>query len=215
MESGLRNMNYFISDTHYHHKNICRGTSEWPVEEGNTFPRPFNTLDEMDDAIVRNINSVVAQDDTLYHLGDWSLGGIHQILLFRQRLNCQNLHLIMGNHDDNIRYNKKIADVDPVSGFTVQLSVKELFTSVQELLEIRVSKHQKVILSHYPMRVWHDCHKGSIMLHGHSHGNLPPMDHKSMDVGIDTHPEFRPYSVDEILERMNNKPANLIESHRG
>lgn len=204
-------MIWFTSDTHYHHKNICRGTSQWTVEgEANPFTRDYETLDAMDDAIVLNINSVVKQEDTLYHLGDWSLGGIAQVLDFRKRINCKNIHLILGNHDENIRLNKRIKPSDIYDDYFTQGN----FTSVQDLLEISIAK-QEIVLCHYPMRVWHNCHKGVIMLHGHSHGNLNPLDHKSMDVGIDTHPEFRPYSLDEILKIMGSKPTNLTESHRG
>lgn len=204
-------MIYFTSDTHAHHKNICRGTSEWAGAGNNdSFTRPFETLEDMDTALVDNINAIVKEDDTLYHLGDWSLGGIAQILDFRKRINCKTIHLILGNHDENIRLNKLIKASDIYADYFAQ----DNFSSIQDLLEFRVNK-QQFILCHYPMRVWHDCHKGSIMLHGHSHGNLQPLNHKSMDVGIDTHPEFRPYSLEEILDYTGSKPANILESHRG
>lgn len=94
-------MIWFTSDTHYHHKNIVRGTSEWEVkQEGNHQRlRDFDTLEEHDDKLVANFNKVIKGDDTLYHLGDWSFGGLQQILRFRQQLNCKNIHLILGNHD--------------------------------------------------------------------------------------------------------------------
>ena len=69
-------MIYFTSDTHYGHKNIVRGVTSWP--EGNQC-RDFKTLEEHNEKLVESINSVVGQDDILYHLGDWSFGGVENI----------------------------------------------------------------------------------------------------------------------------------------
>ena len=78
-------MIWFISDTHFGHKNICYGVSEWENKITNT--RPFNSLEEMNWAIVNSINNYVKEDDILYHLGDWSFGGIENIWNFRKRCN--------------------------------------------------------------------------------------------------------------------------------
>ena len=94
---------WFMSDPHYNHKNICRGVSSW---DDLSKTRDFKTLDEMNDAIVRNINNVVAVDDILFCLGDWSFGGFDKIRQFRDRIVCQNIHLILGNHDHHIENNK-------------------------------------------------------------------------------------------------------------
>lgn len=93
---------YFTSDTHYHHRNIVRGISEWEkFEKGSSHQntRDFNTLEEHDEALIKSINSLVKYDDILYHLGDWSFGGHEQIKKFRDRLECKEIHLIFGNHD--------------------------------------------------------------------------------------------------------------------
>ena len=53
---------WITSDTHYHHKNICRGVTNWRTQDGNipvNSTRDFRDLDEMDVAIVNNINSKV------------------------------------------------------------------------------------------------------------------------------------------------------------
>ena len=47
---------------------------------------------------------------------------------------------------------------------------------------------QDMVLSHYAFRTWDKAHKGTWMLHGHSHGTLPVYENfKQLDVGIDTH----------------------------
>ena len=95
---------FFTSDTHYNHKNICRGVTSWTHAEGHT--RDFPTLAKMNDTIVNNINNVVGQDDILIHLGDWSFGGFESISEFKHRLICQNVYLILGNHDHHTDKNR-------------------------------------------------------------------------------------------------------------
>ena len=81
---------FFTSDTHYHHRNLCRGVSRWGSydDSGNfivseSATRDFNNLREMDDALVDRINSTVGADDTLFHDGDWSFGGQEKVKEFR------------------------------------------------------------------------------------------------------------------------------------
>ena len=115
---------FFTSDTHYNHKNICRGVSDWG-KGGEFSTRDFNTLSKMNDTIVNGINEVVGQDDILIHLGDWSFGGIDSISEFRRRIICKNIHLVLGNHDHHILNNKVIAD-----DMFDEYSIQTLFSSV-------------------------------------------------------------------------------------
>lgn len=96
---------FFTSDTHYHHTNICYGVSKWANERSC---RMFNSLEEMDSKIVENINNTVGENDVLIHLGDWSFGGKEQIWEFRKQIKCNNIHLILGNHDHHIAGDKVI-----------------------------------------------------------------------------------------------------------
>jgi hypothetical protein len=34
-----------------------------------------------------------------------------------------------------------------------------------------------------------------------------------MDVGIDTHPEFRPYHIDEVAKKMEKISVHFIDHH--
>jgi len=197
---------YFTSDTHYSHKNICRGTSEWDLTGNHQNTRDFDTIEEMNETLVVNINSMVKENDILWHLGDWSFGGHDQIKVFRNRLNCKNIHLIFGNHDQHI---------EPINSI-----YRELFKSVQYVkqfsLKLGWEKTNKMgkqgfFLSHYAHRVWDKSHHGNIHLFGHSHGTLP-MFGKSMDVGVDTN-NFYPYHLDEILDIMKNVKPEIIDHH--
>ena len=75
-------MIYFCSDLHFGHTNICKGTTKWSDKKKC---RNFNTIEEMNNAIVKSINSVVGKNDTLYHIGDWSFGGYENIWNLRKQ----------------------------------------------------------------------------------------------------------------------------------
>ena len=200
---------WFTSDTHYGHKNIVRGTSDW---EEKSRCRNFDTMEEHNEALVNNINKVVKADDTLYHLGDWSFGGKEQIYNFRKQINCKNINLILGNHDQWLE--KKTVRVQD-GNFTEYYS--DLFQIVSPYLEVKYAG-EHFILSHYAMRVWNKSHKGSYHLYAHSHASLENNPYgKSMDVGIDNAyrllNEYRPFHLNEIVEILNKRKILLIDHH--
>lgn len=216
---------WFTSDTHYHHKNICRGVSQWDrVEENDSHQstRNFKNLDEMNDAIVKGINKKVKYDDTLYHIGDWSFGGIEQIYNFWKQLVCKNIHLIYGNHDQHIEANKilpnAITTQDEKDYWDSDLLVAQrLFLSTQYVKTIK-AVGQSIFLSHYAHRVWDKSHHGRIHLYGHSHSTLEDVEWgKSMDVGVDSyyklHKKYEPFSLTEILEIMSKRSINFVDHH--
>jgi calcineurin-like phosphoesterase family protein len=70
----------------------------------------------------------------------------------------------------------------------------------------------RFVLFHYPIASWNGMSDGVIHLHGHVHFNpeekLGPG--KMMDVGFDGSEEFRPYSLNEILNLMKNRPTTSL-----
>lgn len=209
-------MIWFTSDTHFAHSNICYATSKWPDKETST--RKFNSIQDMNQTIVKNINDCVKEDDELYFLGDWCMNGIQNIYNFYKQLNCKNIYFVPGNHDQHIKKNKILPNVwdeyrvgyvenQPIHDHSSTVYAKDLFTVLPELTSIIVNK-QKIILSHYPIEQWEDMDIGSIHLHGHCHGKINDCEintkYKRMDIGLDWE-EFRPYSLDEILEIMEKR----------
>lgn len=86
---------WFLSDTHFGHANLVRGSTKW---EEKLPCRNFDTLKEHDDIIIDNINKYVGKNDILYHVGDWSMGGRENVKNYRERINCDTIHLCLGNH---------------------------------------------------------------------------------------------------------------------
>lgn len=200
---------WFTSDTHFGHKNIVRGTTEWTeFKEGSSHQgtRDFDTLEEHNAALVKSINSLVKHDDVLYHLGDWSFGGHQNIKTFRDQLYCREIHLIFGNHDQHIE------PIDsPYRSLFASLSHKvELSYKIDSKTSGRYGK-TKFFLSHYGHRVWNQSHHGVIHLYGHSHGTLPGFG-RSMDVGVDTN-NLYPYHLDEIVDLMKKVPVEVVDHH--
>jgi len=190
---------FFIFDTHYGHKNLVRGISTWGKDSQT---RDFDTVEEMNDAIVDNINRKVGEHDILYHGGDFAFGGIQGILEFRNRINCKTIHFLPGNHDHHISNEKKT-------------EVREIFKSIKLIQQVKLGDNF-AILSHFPMMVWDKHHIGYWHLHGHCHGNLDQSavgNRLMMDCGIDTHPNFEPYSVEEIEEYMKGREVKTIDHH--
>jgi len=193
-------MNIWItSDTHYGHTNIAGpNLSRW--SKGY---RDFNSVWEMNQALVEGINKYVKEDDILYHLGDWSFGGMHNIKLFRDSIVCQNIHLILGNHD------KHIVDKE-VKFHDTTFNPLQLFSSVQDVLHLELGKI-KLFFSHYAHRVWNGSHKGVIHLYGHSHDSIEDFG-RSMDIGVDVayrmFREYRPFNIGDIIRIMEKREIN-------
>lgn len=166
---------WFTSDFHIGHFNIIRYCN-----------RPFADTREMNAAILERVNASVKQDDVLYFLGDFCMGGPKAVAFYRDQIACKTIHFIDGNHDRTAR------------------KVQHVFTSWSSLSEIKVGK-QGIVLCHYAMKVWPHHSRGTWQLYGHSHGNLPddPLS-LSMDVGVDSH-DFKPWHFDEIQTIMKTK----------
>ena len=151
--------------------------------------RPFKTVEEMDETIIRNYNSLITDRDTVYILGDVSFRGGNPDNYLR-RLKGHK-HLIIGNHDSK------------------EVIRSKYFESAYNLRTIKIAK-EKIVLCHYGMRVWDSSFHGSWMLYGHSHSRLPPTtiikDGKeyvrSFDVGVDCW-DFYPISFELVRDIMN------------
>ncbi len=174
-------MMWFTADTHFGHSNIIQLAD-----------RPYNTIEEMDRCLVENINERVAEQDTLYVLGDFSFRATAvQAHALRCEIRCKHVHLIRGNHDRHWSRGE----------------YPNTFESEQDYLEIKpgFAQGHRLILSHYPMLSWRGKWQASIMLHGHIHSEGSSYNERNRengilryDVGVDAN-NYCPVSRDDIL----------------
>jgi calcineurin-like phosphoesterase family protein len=149
----------------------------------------------MHEKLIENWNKTVKRGDSIYFLGDFGFGHEDQIRKIRFKLNGK-IHMIWGNHD----YKNNID------------RLKDLFSSISDLRQIKWF-NQKIVLCHYPLLSWNARKHGSIMLHGHCHGNLKISRKenrdfgKILDIGTDCF-NFTPISFEEVMEIMKDKPIS-------
>ena len=232
---------WFTSDTHYGHKNICRGVSEWDLNDhgGHLSVRDFDTVDQMNDAIVNGINKYVNSEDYLIHLGDWSFGGIENIWNFRKRINCKNIILILGNHDHHIDKDRVLPNAywmdNGLGDFDLgdlptyvygderdelfAVNAESLFDSIHAYLELVVSSPKSkdtYNMMHFPLAIWNKGHHNRKMLHGHTHGSFQH-EGRSLDVGVDMafklFGEYRPFSQEDINKFMSERDFKQFSHH--
>jgi calcineurin-like phosphoesterase family protein len=181
---------WFIADTHFGHKNIIKYCN-----------RPFSCVEEMDEIMIYNWNSVVKRDDIVFHLGDFIWDGEKDVRKYFSKLSGQ-IKIIPGSHDKFIRswfsYNTYI-EYYSKSGYFIRL--------LSPIHEIQKKKEYFIVMCHYCMRVWNKSHYNSYHLYGHSHGMLESVG-KSMDVGVDCN-NFTPVSLEDVLKIMETKPNNF------
>jgi calcineurin-like phosphoesterase family protein len=84
---------FFCSDHHFGHANILG----FKRDDGSPL-RPFDTVEQMNETIIANHNSVVRSCDKVYFLGDVSMSTKSYSLDFLSRMNGEKI-LIKGNHD--------------------------------------------------------------------------------------------------------------------
>lgn len=189
-QSGNKKL-YLTSDEHYHHKNIL-------VYQN----RPFNSVEEMDQTLITNHNSIVKDHDSVIHIGDFSFGKSQDFLKTALKLN--GTHYFMdGSHDRSLREFFK-----PKLGQEINTNLKIIL--LPKLFEFTFNG-EKIVLCHYSLKKWWASHYGSFHFYGHSHGKDKNPLPNSRDIGVDT-TNFFPILIENAMEscRISVKP---LESH--
>lgn len=130
-------MIFYTADPHFGSETIIESTG-----------RPFASVREMDEELIRRWNGAVSEEDTIYVLGDV---GCHCAPLPVEQLTQLrgHKHLIRGNHDMVLQEQKSLLDH---------------FETVSDYLEI-TDGGIRITLCHYPI-VYNQF---GYMIHGHLH----------------------------------------------
>jgi calcineurin-like phosphoesterase family protein len=165
---------FFTSDTHFYHENILKYCN-----------RPFASVEEMNEKLIANWNSVVGKNDIVWHLGDFSFGSKDHIPKIVSKLNGR-INLVMGNHDRHkIKFYYE-------SGFN-------------RVYDRQILINGFVILSHAPLQFLNsNCPFVNIYGHVHDSEIYQTYTKNSCCVCVERH-DYKPVSWKEIERYFNKK----------
>lgn len=174
---------FYIADWHYAHANVMHYDS-----------RPFKSVDEMNEALIKNWNNVVSPEDTVYILGDMFWCNTTEAINVLDKLNGQKI-LVKGNHDRcrDLEFNKR-------------------FVKIDEYMEIK-DDGRDVVLCHYPIPCFKNHFYGWYHLYGHVHTSFEynMMEHDKYLMEELYEKPCNMYNVGAMVKYMNYTPRTLNE----
>lgn len=195
-------MEYFISDLHLFHENCLKFDN-----------RPFSSIEEQNECIVKNWNSRITNGDVVYILGDISMRGANEDLIQLVSILKGCKVLIKGNHDKltDYRYRQLFYDI---------VDYREVTTTISNKENPKNKDQMHVILSHYPILMWNNQHRGYIHLYGHVHNSVEEVLFQNAIGSVNNHnlddrrngdKPLRAYNVGAMMPWMNYTPRTLEE----
>ena len=193
---------FIASDIHFGHRNIIkycphRAHRVWGLSE----EIPDEEISRMNERIVANWNKEVHPTDQVYILGDVCMGIVEKTSKYIERLNGIKV-LIRGNHDKTLT---KIRN-----GGSLATPYFHYICDYHEMSYTVDNKKHFRIMSHYPISHWAGMAQGSMMLHGHLHGNPSGITGRIKDVGIDTN-DLKPYLLDDVVRKLSK--IEVVRDH--
>ena len=193
-----KNKLWFMSDLHYNHENVIKFNR-----------RPFENVKEMNWHIEQELITKIGPGDILFDMGDlfWKTDETTMKNVI-SLASPKEWYKILGNHDNYNVYRKSY--------------IGTLFTLLSDILEINVDhegRNYKLTLCHYPMISWNGKARGTLMIHGHCHGNIDNINTEStdlrVDVGFDGALAKKTgsflISFEDILEYMKEKAGGSLD----
>ena len=186
---------FYTGDTHFGHQLMG-------AEHATA--RPFPHTRAMDEALIRNWNEVVGDDDLVYHVGDFAFG-LHDADRVRwvfDQLKGRKV-LVLGNHDYAGGKPRERNKVHPTLAALGWEEIAQQYDTTDE--------GEHVFLSHYAQRTWPHVRKGGWHFYGHNHGKLPPYG-RSRDVGMDCKDVgFAPRTFRQLTSAMREAEVRVAE----
>lgn len=183
IDKSLSDRIWFTGDHHFGHANIIKFCN-----------RPFASVEEMGAALIANWNKVVKPADTVFHLGDFTLGDQAMAHHYFTQLNG-NIHILANpwHHD------KRWINTYP-GMYTKNGEIEILPAMVVAEMKYGEGHPHAITLCHYPLAEWDRKHYGAWCLHGHSHGKYRGEGY-IFDVGVDN-TNFYPINLGGIFDVM-------------
>ncbi len=199
MKLRLEHQNiFFQGDNHFFHHNIIKPSYD---------DRPFKDVEEMNEKIIENWNSVVSKDDVVFYGGDLSFGKYQETKELVYQLNGK-IYFIMGNHDN-------YSDIVKMGRFEKVLDLIDLTVKDDTALD-KQGDSQHIVISHYPILSHNRKRKNSFHVHFHTHGSIkrdPIYDwyYKGLiiDAGVNCI-DYHPISYTQVKEIMTGKLETLV-----
>lgn len=165
---------FFIADTHFGDERIIRYEN-----------RPFESVAEMDKALVEKWNNVVSVEDTVYVIGDFSAyTDMEKDRELLRQLNGNKI-LVLGNHD----IHRTCAEWRAI-GFS-------------ECSQWPIIYNNFFMLSHEPLYI--NTNMPYANIYGHVHANPSYNDASSQSVCVSVERiDYQPIDMDEIMCRIRN-----------
>ncbi len=169
-------MIYYISDLHLFHDKIIK-----------KYNRPFSSIEEMHDCIIKNWRNTVKKNDIVYVLGDLGMYHAHEIADIISSLPGNKI-LITGNHDSwNLKHTP----------------LRKCFKEISIYKEI-IDAGRRVVLFHYPLEEWNGFYRGFYHVHGHVHDSVDgiPLNHRERRYNACVEfCDYRPMTLDQLMEK--------------
>ena len=177
---------FLTSDTHFGHAGVTRF-----LRDDGTKLRPWDSVEEMDEEMVKRWNETVKPTDKVYHLGDVVIN--RKALSIMHRLNGDKV-LIKGNHDI-FRLDEYTQHFRDIRGYHVM---------------------NGMILSHIPVHP-EQLRRFGCNIHGHLHSNRVMFDDPVMGEIVDPRyysvcveqTEFRPILFEDVLKRIQEQDGTV------
>lgn len=194
-------MLFVTSDQHFGHTNVIRYCN-----------RPYSSVEEMNEAMIAEWNAVVGPEDTVYHLGDFSMS-LGAMRAATPRLNGRKI-LIVGNHDHCHPVHKKHlkAEQKYIEAGWSEVKLKEQINTpsgpvlLYHLPFAAAKEEPGVTLRYADYRLKYE---GVPLLHGHVHSSYLYRS-RGYNVGVDQH-GMRPIPLDYAAEKL----YSLIREEEG
>lgn len=208
----------FWSDMHIFHNRV------WIVEK-----REFKTIEEHDNTLIHNYNSIATNQTTFFHLGDFIFNDPNGDKFWQtiRRLKFKELYLLWGNHTSGqrqayvknlelqfpnlVKDNQIIAEVYPLR---VNFEGRDIIF-LPQYVEIVINS-DVFILCHYPLYSFNDQSRQGTMLSGHVHGNCKLTNKNTgvgrrLDLGVE---EFKfPATLTEIKNILKDRDIDSVDHH--